>query len=98
MEVEGAIAEIDGVAEVVVIAAEDNEFGETPLAVIHGDIDRLDPKAIVEHCRAALASYKVPRYVALEREPLPRLPSTKINKVLLREKYKEAPAFLEKVR
>jgi fatty-acyl-CoA synthase len=98
MEVEGAIAEIDGVEEVVVIAAQDAEFGETPLAVIHGDLARLDPKAIVQHCRTALASYKVPRYVALEPEPLPRLPSTKINKVLLREKYKEAAAFLERVR
>jgi fatty-acyl-CoA synthase len=98
MEVEGAIAEIEGVEEVVVIAAPDAEFGETPLAVIHGDIQRLDAQAIIRHCRNALASYKVPRYVALEAEPLPRLPSLKINKVLLREKYKEAPAFLEKVR
>ncbi len=98
MEVEGAIAEIDGVEEVVVIAAADAEFGETPLAVVHGAIDRLSPEAIVRHCRAALASYKVPRYVALEREPLPRLPSTKIDKGALREKYREAPGFLEKVR
>jgi fatty-acyl-CoA synthase len=96
--VEGAIAEIEGVEEVVVIAAPDAEFGETPLAVIHGDIQRLDAQAIIRHCRNALASYKVPRYVALEAEPLPRLPSLKNNKVLLREKYKEAPAFLEKVR
>lgn len=98
MEVEGAIAEIDGVREVVVIAALDADFGETPLAIIHGDVDQLDTKYIVEHCRLTLASYKVPRYVALEREPLPRLSSTKINKVLLREKYREAAAFLEKVR
>jgi len=98
MEVEGAIAEIDGVEEVVVIAAQDDDYGETPLAVIHGDVDQLDPQTIVRHCRNALASYKVPRYVAFEREPLPRLPSTKINKVLLREKYKEAANFLEKVR
>lgn len=98
MEVEGAIAEIDGVEEVVVIAAQDAEFGETPLAVIHGDLDRLDPQAIVRHCRLALASYKVPRYIAIEPDPLPRLPSTKINKVLLRERYRDAATFLEKVR
>lgn len=98
MEVEGAIAEIDGVEEVVVIAAHDAEFGETPLAVIYGDLSRLDAQAIVRHCRAALASYKVPRYVALEAEPLPRLPSTKINKVALRDKYREATTFLDKVR
>ncbi|MGE4430948.1 MAG: class I adenylate-forming enzyme family protein [Sphingobium sp.] len=98
MEVEGAIAEMEGVDEVVVIAAQDADFGETPLAIIHGDPDRLDPQDIVAHCRTALASYKVPRYIALEPEPLPRLPSTKINKVLLREKYREAASFLEKIR
>jgi fatty-acyl-CoA synthase len=98
MELEAAIAEIEGVEEVAVLAAKDDEFGETPLAVIHGDLQRLDKTAIVQHCRAALASYKVPRYIALEPEPLPRLPSGKISKVLLREKYREAPAFLERVR
>ena len=98
IEVEGAITEIDGVEEVVVIAAQDVEFGETPLAVIYGDTAKLTAKGIVQHCRAALASYKVPRYVAIESEPLPRLASTKINKVLLREKYRDAPSFLEKVR
>jgi fatty-acyl-CoA synthase len=98
MEVESAIAEIDGVQEVVVLAAKDAEFGETPLAIIHGDLAKLEPRAIVAHCRQVLASYKTPRYVALEPEPLPRLPSGKISKVVLREKYKDAPALLERVR
>lgn len=98
MEVEGAIAEIEGVQEVAVLAAKDTEFGETPLAIVYGDTTRLTPQCIVQHCRAALATYKVPRYIALETDPLPRLPSGKISKLLLREKYKEAPAFLEKIR
>lgn len=97
MEVESTIAEIDGVVEVVVLAAKDAEFGETPLAVVHGD-SSLNARTILAHCRQTLASYKVPRYVVLEPEPLPRLPSGKISKVSLREKYKEAPAFLERVR
>jgi len=98
MEVESAIAEIDGVVEVVVLAARDAEFGETPLAVVHGDLGRIDARQILQHCRQALATYKVPRYIALEERPLPRLPSGKISKVELREKYKDGPAFLERVR
>lgn len=97
MEVESAIAEIEGVVEVVVLSAKDAEFGETPLAVVHGD-ERVTPRVILAHCRQVLASFKVPRYIAIEPEPLPRLPSGKISKVSLREKYKEAPAFLERVR
>jgi len=98
MEVENAIAQIDGVAEVVVLAAPDAEFGETPLAVVHGDLGRLDPRAILAHCRRELAAYKLPRYIALEAGPLPRLPSGKISRAALREKYSDAPAFLERLR
>ena len=97
MEVESAIAELDGVVEVVVLAAKDAEFGETPLAVIHAD-SSVSVRTILTHCRQTLATYKVPRYVVIEPDPLPRLPSGKISKVSLREKYKEAPTFLERVR
>jgi len=97
MEVEGAIAEIEGVVEVVVLAAKDAEFGETPLAVVHGD-SRVTVRDVLDGCRRVLATYKVPRYIVIEPEPLPRLPSGKISKVTLREKYREAPAFLERVR
>ncbi|PTR12568.1 MULTISPECIES: class I adenylate-forming enzyme family protein [unclassified Novosphingobium] len=98
MEVESTIAEIDGVIEVVVLAAKDAEFGETPLAVIHSANSKVDVRAVLHHCRQTLSAYKVPRYVVFEPTPLPRLPSGKIAKVALRDKYKEAPAFLERVR
>lgn len=97
MEVESVIAEVPGVEEVVVLSARDDQFGETPLAVAHGD-PALTAEAIVAHCNAHLADYKVPRYVAIEPEPLPRMASGKISKLILREKYKDAPAFLPKVR
>ncbi len=84
--------------EVVVLSAKDEQFGETPLAVVHGDPEKLSIPAIIAHCNASLSNYKVPRYVAIEPEPLPRLASGKISKVPLREKYKDAPSFLPKVR
>jgi fatty-acyl-CoA synthase len=98
MEVESVIAEVEGVREVVVLPAKDAQFGETPLAVVYGDPAALSIPAIIEHCNSHLSNYKVPRYVAIEPEPLPRLASGKISKIPLREKYQDAPSFLPKVR
>jgi len=97
-EVERVIAELPAVSEVAVIVAHDPAFGETPLAIVYGDSERLSAAMIVEHCNRQLADYKVPRYVAIEPQPLPRLPSGKISKPLLREKYMDAARFLLKVR
>lgn len=97
-EVERVIRDMDGVEEVAVIKANDDKFGETPLAIIYGDNSRLSPEAVVAHCDKHLSNYKVPRYVVIEPEPLPRLPSGKISKQALREKYKDADKQLEKVR
>jgi fatty-acyl-CoA synthase len=98
IEVESVIAEVPGVEEVVVLSANDREFGETPLAVVYGSAGDVTTAAIIAHCNANLANYKVPRYVAIEREPLPRMASGKISKIMLREKYKDAPSFLPKIR
>jgi fatty-acyl-CoA synthase len=97
-EVERVIAEVDGVVEVAVIAAASAEFGETPLAIVHGDPSRLSIPAIIEHCNRHLANYKVPRYVALEAGSLPRLPSGKISKAALRERFENAAQDLPRVR
>ncbi|MBL8546444.1 MAG: acyl--CoA ligase [Hyphomonadaceae bacterium] len=98
MEVERVVAEAPGVREVAVLAAKDDQFGETPMAVIYGDPKTISVPDIIQHCNAHLANFKVPRYVAVETEPLPRLPSGKISKVLLRQKYEAAHTFLPKVR
>jgi fatty-acyl-CoA synthase len=65
---------------------------------VYGDSKVLTHSLIVEHCIKQLARYKVPRYVVIEPEPLPRLPSGKISKTALRAKYKGAGTFLRKVR
>jgi acyl-CoA synthetase (AMP-forming)/AMP-acid ligase II len=97
-EVERVIAEIPGVEEVAVIVANDTSFGETPLAIVYGDRQRLSAQVIIDHCNQHLANYKVPRYLALELQPLPRLPSGKISKPILRQKYQGAETYLPKVR
>jgi long-chain acyl-CoA synthetase len=45
----------------------------------------LDIDAVIGHCRAHLADFKVPQYLALREEPLPRNPSGKVLKTQLRE-------------
>ncbi|WP_404476799.1 class I adenylate-forming enzyme family protein [Novosphingobium sp. BL-52-GroH] len=99
MEVEAAICEMPGIEETVVIAVPDDDFGEAPLAIVHGpDAAGIQPAAVIRHCREALASYKVPRYVTVEPEPFPRLPSGKIDKKTVREAYAERHKVLEKLR
>ncbi|NWG52994.1 MAG: AMP-binding protein [Hydrogenophilaceae bacterium] len=97
-EVESVINEVEGVSEVAVIAARDADFGETPLAIVHGDASRFTVQAIIARCTEKLARYKTPRYVVIEPAPLPRLPSGKISKPALRERYGDAGARLQKVR
>ncbi len=96
-EVEHVIGEMPGVIEVAVIAAPDEKFGETPHAIVYG-VEAPSPADIVAHCNANLANYKVPRYVTVQTEPLPRLPSGKLSKPTLRERFKGNEAQLKRVR
>ncbi|MDN5913780.1 MAG: AMP-binding protein [Pseudonocardia sp.] len=95
-ELEAVIAKIPGVTEVAVIAAPDDRFGETPAAIVSGD--SLDAATIVEECNRQMADYKVPRYVIVRDEPLPRLPSGKIAKPAIRTEYADISATHQKVR
>lgn len=89
VELEATIGSLDGVAEVAVIVAPDERFGETPAAIItvKPDAEGLDEAAVIAHCERLLSDYKVPRYVVLRSDPLPRLPSGKIAKQAVREEY-----------
>lgn len=96
-EVERAVSEFAGVAEVAVIGVADARFGETPLAIVHAPTG-IEVEALVAHCNRQLADYKVPRYVVFEDQPLPRLATGKIAKPALRAKYADQIASLKKVR
>ncbi|OBF26402.1 AMP-binding protein [Mycobacterium sp. ACS4331] len=89
VELEAAIGSLEGVAEVAVIAAPDPRFGETPAAIISvsDTTPKLSPEDVVAHCERVLSDYKVPRYVVLRSEPLPRLPSGKLAKRTIRDEY-----------
>lgn len=97
VEIEQVIAAIPGVSEVAVIRAPDEKFGETPAAILVADAS-VTVETVVERCNAELSSYKVPRYVVLRAEPLPKLPNGKLAKVAIREEYRDVVTNHPKVR
>ena len=97
IEIEAVIADIPGVAEVAVIAAHDERFGETPAAIVCVSAD-VDEAAIVAACSRRLADYKVPRYGVIRHEPLPRLPSGKLAKPEIRNQYADVSERHARVR
>jgi fatty-acyl-CoA synthase len=99
VELESTIAALPGVAEVAVIAVTDERFGETPAAIITvADGSDLDEPAVIAHCENLLSDYKIPRYVVLLSDPLPRLPSGKLDKNAIRSAYRDIPDRFSKVR
>lgn len=84
-EVERVIHELPEVAECAVIGVPDARWGERPVAlVVLRPGAALDAQAVREHCRARLAAFKVPDRVLL-RDALPRNPSGKVLKRVLRD-------------
>jgi long-chain acyl-CoA synthetase len=103
-EIEGTLVTHPAVADAAVFGIPDDEFGEQVMAVVElaettgsGDhpeapatpaaIEALK-HALVEHCRAHLAGYKVPRRIEMV-DSLPRQPTGKLYKRLLRDPYWE---------
>lgn len=95
IEIEATIEEVDGVQEVAVIRAPDDKFGETPAAIVVGKVEVQD---ILDHCNRVLSDIKVPRYVVVREEPLPRQPSQKLDKVAIRAAYEDIAQTHPRVR
>jgi long-chain acyl-CoA synthetase len=86
IEVENALAGAPGVGEAAVVAVPDEMMGEKVGAVIVPAAGaELDVDALLDHCRARLADFKVPQYLAVREDPLPRNPGGKLLKTQLRE-------------
>jgi fatty-acyl-CoA synthase len=86
-EVERVIYELPEVREVAVIGLPDARWGEKPVAiVVLADGARLAMPDLAEHCRARLAGFKVPKDLII-RDSLPRNPSGKVLKRVLRAEF-----------
>lgn len=96
-EIENVIDQLPAVVEVAVLAADDEKFGETPAAIVRLE-GELSAEEIIAHCNERLADFKVPRYVIVVDEPMPRMASGKLAKRLLRDQYPDIAGSFEKVR
>ncbi|NDV03709.1 fatty acid--CoA ligase family protein [Rhodococcus sp. IEGM 248] len=87
-EVENALARLDGIAESAVIGVPDQRMGEVGRAyVVAKPGVTLAEDDVVAFCKERLANFKVPRSVRFV-DSLPRNPSGKVMKNVLREEKK----------
>ena len=89
-EVEQLLAHMKGVAEVAVVAAPDERLGEHGCAFfrMQPDVEAPDLEAVRSHlAESGLARQKWPEEVRAVEE-LPRTPSGKIQKFVLRERLR----------
>lgn len=86
VEVENVLASHPSVFEVAVFGVPDQMMGEKVGAVVvprPGSV--LDPTDLLDFAGTRLADFKVPQYVALRADPLPRNPGGKVLKANLRK-------------
>jgi acyl-coenzyme A synthetase/AMP-(fatty) acid ligase len=84
-EVENAIYEMEGIAEAAVIPVPDDILGSAIKAfVVAKNGYHLTEKQLLVHCKKMLEEFAIPKYFVF-RETLPKNPSGKIDKLLLKE-------------
>jgi fatty-acyl-CoA synthase len=80
-EVENALYELPAVAEAGVVGVPDERWGEVGRAfVVLKPGASLTEAEVLEHCRARLARFKVPKSVVFDQTPLPRNAAGKVLK------------------
>jgi acyl-CoA synthetase (AMP-forming)/AMP-acid ligase II len=93
VEVENALAAHPAVGEVAVVGVADSMMGEKVGAVV---VPRpgtsIDAAELLAFARERLADFKVPQYVAIRTDPLPRNPGGKVLKPPLRSETDWQPA------
>jgi acyl-CoA synthetase (AMP-forming)/AMP-acid ligase II len=85
VEVENVLARHPAVYEVAVLGVPDPMMGEKVGAVVvTRPGETIDPKELLGFARQSLADFKVPQYVLVRSDPLPRNPGGKVLKPTLR--------------
>ena len=79
-EIEGVVAEMDGVLEAAAIGVADDKSGEIVKLFIVRKDQALTEEDVISYCREHLTAYKVPRQVEFREE----LPKTNVGKILRR--------------
>ena len=87
-EVEACLNEITGVCESAVIGLPHPDFGEAVTAVLVSDNLEMSNRQIKAYLQEILANYKIPKQF-LFTESLPRNAMGKVQKNILRKRYKD---------
>jgi acyl-CoA synthetase (AMP-forming)/AMP-acid ligase II len=74
-----------------VVAVPDAVMGEKVGAVLFGGGEQIVIADVLAHCRELLADFKVPQYVSVSDDPLPRNAAGKLLKTTLREQVRWGP-------
>jgi len=91
-EVENVVSAHPGVAECAVVARPDPVLGERVQAFVLPRDRGLTADALRAFCAERMADYKVPEFLELIAEPLPRNANGKVQKAALRERARRAQA------
>ena len=90
-EIENVLMAMEGVADAAVIGIPSEKWGESPLAVIVRANDEVSAQDVIAHCDGKLARFKMPQTVEFT-DVIPRNPTGKVLKRVLREQYETASA------
>ena len=90
-EIENVLMAMEGVADAAVIGIPSEKWGESPLAVIVRASENVTAEDVIAHCDGKLARFKMPQAVEFT-DVIPRNPTGKVLKRVLREQYETASA------
>ena len=86
IEVENVLASAPAVAEAAVVAVPDSMMGEKVGAVlVAAQGSEIDIETVLGYCKEHLADFKVPQYISISEESLPRNPAGKLLKAEIRK-------------
>ena len=85
-EIENVLLSHPGISDAAVIGQDSPKWGESPLAVIVKAESSVTEAQVLEYCSGKLAKFKLPKS-AVFVDQIPRNPSGKILKRILREQY-----------
>jgi fatty-acyl-CoA synthase len=97
-EIERVLTGVAGLVEVAVVGVPDRTWGETPAVIAYTGGAPVSAEAVLAACDGVLADYKLPRYLVVRDEPLPRNMSGKVLKRALRDEYADLPARTAPIR
>jgi fatty-acyl-CoA synthase len=90
-EIERILAALPSIVDVAVVGVPEAPWGEVPAVVAYTGGAPLTGGDVLAVCAGSLADYKIPRYLVVTDEPLPRNVGGKIRKAELRARYADLP-------